>query len=121
MKNLLLTLAILTTGCTLETNITPEPYTVIFPIETSEDAAGEVFNIPQTPIVCAVVNALVAVNLRAEPGLDAIIIEWLRHGETVTIRKQIAGWSAVNSRAGEGYVKAEYLTETQCEAKEEQE
>jgi uncharacterized protein YgiM (DUF1202 family) len=121
---LILASAFLLTSC-LQTTITEEPADErVFPLtpEPAEIASGAVFELTETPAadsdMCAQVSAIVAVNLRHEPSAERgiQIIRALTHGELVTIHKQIAGWSAVTTSQGEdGYVKAEYLTESECE------
>jgi len=80
----------------------------------SERESGEEFTIEIKPR-CATVTASEALHIRAAPSEKAKVIGYLHNGEQVTIIRSVGAWWRIQTAVVEGYSKAEYLTEAECE------
>lgn len=96
---------------------TPAPTSTPLPlplmVKTEEPAAGTVYEVPEPQRTCAIVNAH-ALHLRREANESGQIITWLDYGQRVVVLTQTGEWWTVTAGELTGYVKAEYLTETEC-------
>lgn len=65
-------------------------------------------NTPQSaPELCRVMSE--ALHLRAGPGVDRAVLDWLENGEALTIINRADGWLEVTTTAGRaGWIKEEY-------------
>lgn len=87
--------------------------------ETSEPAAGEVFEIDNlkstiTDQRCATVTAIESLHLRAGPSEKSKVIAYLHNGEQVTILNSAGSWWKIETSSAEGWSNAEYLKESSC-------
>lgn len=90
---------------------TPLPLPLMVKIE--EPASGAVYEVPEPKRLCAIVNAN-ALHLRTEASENGRIITWLDYGQRVVVLTHAGNWWTVKAGELTGYVKAEYLTETEC-------
>lgn len=82
--------------------------------EEQEEYSGAVYEVPEVaPILCAVVT-VERVNVRRDATYHSPVIYWLYAKDAVKI-VQRGAWSKIESREGIGYVRADYLKESECE------
>jgi uncharacterized protein YgiM (DUF1202 family) len=82
--------------------------------ETSEPAAGEVFEIPTPGPLCARVTAIQSLHLRAQPNEQARVLAYLDNGEQVRVIA-FGKWWKIDTTKGEGFSNAKYLELTECQ------
>jgi uncharacterized protein YgiM (DUF1202 family) len=86
----------------------------------AEPESGAVFEIsdpatPESALKCAIVTAIQSLNLRTEPNEKASVTHWLRAGEQVKIIGKVGVWWKIEADNLQGYAKANYLQESECE------
>ena len=64
---------------------------------------------------CATVTASEALHIRAEPSEKATVIGYLHNGEQVIIVDSRGTWWKIDAGPLQGYSKAEFLTEAECQ------
>ena len=89
------------------------PATSTLSEQGSEPDSGAVFI--QIVPRCATVTASEALHIRARPSEKAAVIGYLHNGEQVIIMQSIGAWWKIDSGAVEGYSKAEFLQEAECQ------
>jgi uncharacterized protein YgiM (DUF1202 family) len=125
MKKILLTilvlalasLACLSTGSAAIESPAPEQVTtrLVAIEETSEPATVAEPTQTSTPILCAVVVAAEAQNLRNAPSVDAGILTWLNAGEVVqVVDDSNPDWWHVRSAKAEGFARSIFLVNAEC-------
>lgn len=116
---MLINLACLQTAMISEIPTDPAPTKTAVLQETSEPESGAVFE-PDTWNVepetqCAIVTAVQALNLRAEPSEKANVTYWLPADKIVKVIGRVGDWWKVEADNRTGYARADYLQETECE------
>ena len=64
---------------------------------------------------CATVTASEALHIRAEPSEKATVIGYLHNGEQVIIVDSRGAWWKIDTGPLQGYSKAEFLKEAECQ------
>lgn len=81
--------------------------------DPEEPESGAVFEITITAR-CAIVTAAEALHLRSGPSERTEVIEYLQHGEIVTLIDSRGPWWKIATPTAEGWSKADYLAESEC-------
>ena len=124
MNRIILILAILQSACVTiptptpiagDTSGTIERHTPQKTAMLEEPESGEVFYPVENSIKakCALVIAILAVHLRAEPSASSHVINWLPARMKITTYATTNGWSQVLADGQNGFVKSEFLGECQ--------
>ena len=80
---------------------------------TSEPDSGAVFI--QIVPRCATVTASEALHIRARPSEKAEVIGYLHNGEVVIVMRSGGAWWKIDTGIVQGYSKARFLQESECE------
>ena len=62
------------------------------------------------------VSADTALNVRSGPGMSNGVINWLAHGDEVSVQSIENGWAKISLNGQEAYVSAAYITPKDAEA-----
>lgn len=110
-------LACLQTAMIAESPTDPAPTKTAILQQTSEPDSGAVYEIPTQgqKQTCAIVTAVQSLNLRELPSEKSKAISWLPANTIVIVVGRVGDWWKVESAVGDGYARAQYLKESECE------
>lgn len=98
---------------------TTSPTSATF-VKVTEEAAGEVFEIPVldmtiTSQTCAVVIAVEALHVRQGASVEDIVLAWLNNGDVVNVIDQAdSDWWRIERDGIVGFARSIYLQERTC-------
>ena len=93
--------------------VVPATSTLSGQTQDQEPDSGEVFI--QIVPRCATVTASKALHIRNLPNEKAEVIGYLHNGEQVIIMRAVGAWWRIDTGITQGYSKAEFLKESECE------